>query len=250
MKRLLALGAALAAACSSAKKEKPIVYEAPLTPTTSEQTAIADAEATLEGSLAFVAPTKPDTGGPGLADQLVAALGGYAVSSRAPDASSAKLARTAVRQALDTGGMDPACVTTEQANGVTTVRWGQAAPCTVSSSDPTTSMTVGVEGWLAWNATTGVTTWDIGETVEMWTTSGDPFSMSGTAVLHGTMTVSADRIAIEAESDADVTTAITGMTIEENVKTTLEGTVGYQDQAQGWRFDWSGCDAFTVAHGS
>jgi hypothetical protein len=274
MKKVLALGVAALAACSSGKKEKPIAYGVAGDPTPTELTAIADAETTLAGSVTFVAPTDPGTGGPGLADQLVAALGGYAATARAPDATAAKLAGTTVRNAFDTGGMDPACVTTEQANGVTTVRWGQLTPCTVTTSDPTTTMTVDVAGWLAWNGATGVTTWDLGESFSMSSTSGDPLAMSGTAALHGSMTVTADRIAIDAASDADVKTAMQGMRVDETVHTTLGGTVGYQasapdlcvvsgsllleqranamgiEQAQGWRFDWSGCGAFTVAHGS
>ncbi len=273
MKRTLALGLAALAACSSAKKEKPIVYAAPQPATATETTAIADAQTTLGASLTFVAPTQPTTGGPGLADQLAASLGGYSVSASAPELSAAKLAQGSVRQAFDTGGMDPACVTTEQVNGVTTVRWGQATPCTISTSDPTTSITVGVTGWLSWNPATGVTSWDVGETYDMSSSSsGQAFSMRGTAAMSGSMTVSAAEVAITSESDADVTTSMTGMTIPEQVKTTLQGTLPYEaspfcvvsgslvleqrmsamgmDQAEGWRFDWSGCGAFTVAHGS
>ncbi len=273
MKKILVLGlAALAAACGGGKKEKPIVYGVSQAPTATELAAVADAEATLEGSLTFVAPTDPGTGGPGLPDQLVSSLGGYTVASTMPDAATAKLVGTATRQTLDTGGMDPACLTTEVAAPVTTVRWGQLVPCTMA--DPVMGMTVGVKGWLSRNEATGVTTWDIDETfaLTMTSTDGQVISMNGTGGLSGTLAVSADQIAIHAESDVDVTTSM-GLTIREVGTTKLDGTVGYQpapsfciasgslqleqrtssmgvDQNQGWRFDWSGCGAYTVAHGS
>lgn len=273
MRKTLALALAALAACSSSKKEKPLAYAAPIQPDAVEIGAIADAEATLAANVDFVAPTEPATGGPGLADQLVAGLGGYAVASRLQDPSSAKLAGTAVRQAFDTGGMDPACITTEQAGAVTTVSWGKAAPCTVVASDPTTSLTVGVSGWLTHDASRGETDWNVGETFEMTTTSGGTaMSMWGTAALYGSMTIGADTITISSASNADVTTSMSGMTIDEQIETTLDGSLGYQaspfcvvsgslqleqrvsalgqDQAQGWRFGWTGCGAYTVAHGT
>ncbi len=288
MRKILAVAlAALAAACASDKKEEPIQYGAPLAPTPTEQSALASAGTTLQSSLAYQASAEPTAGAAGLGDQLVANLGGYAVATKMPDASSAKLAQRAMRQAFDTGGMDPACVTTAQAGGVTTVSWGMVpgVPChvEVSSVDPysgdTMAMTVDVTGTLTWDPAHGSTSWNIGEgyTLDM-TSGGERITAEGTAALVGSLTVGASTITASTSSAIDMTTHYMGLTIPEGLVTTLSATLGYQADPfcitsgsltveqrwtkrpmgatqdslpnQGWHIEWTGCGAFTVAHGA
>jgi hypothetical protein len=286
MKRILALAlAALVSACGSDKKEKPITYAGPQAPTASEQSAVASAGATLQANLSYQGSTQPTAGAAGLGDQLASSLGGSTISAKTTSASSAKLAGPALREAFDTSGLDPACVTTAQAGNVTTVTWGAAAPChvVVSSSDPTTgdalTMTVDVTGTLTWDPTQGLTAWNIGEGYAMdMTSGGQRMTADGTAHIGGSLKVDASTITVNETSSIDMTTHYMGLTVPEGLVTTLAGTVGYQaspfcitsgtltveqrwtqrpigatDQTlpnQGWRFDWTGCGAFTVAHGS
>jgi hypothetical protein len=285
MKKILALTlAALVSACGSDKKEKPITYGAAQAPTATEQSAAAGAATSLQANLSYQTSSQPTSGAAGLGDQLASSLGGSTVSTKTAS-PSAKLAGPALREAFDTSGLDPACVTTAQSGNVTTATWGAAAPChvVVSSSNPTTgdamTMTVDVSGTLTWDPTQGLTAWDIGERYAMdMTSGGQHVTADGTAHLGGSLKVDASTITVNETSSIDMTTHAMGLTIPEGLVTTLAGTVGYQaspfcitsgtltveqrwtqrpigatDQTlpnQGWRFDWSGCGAFTVAHGS
>ncbi len=269
MRKILSLALVALAACGG-DKQKPITYGAPEAPTATEISAIQGAQTTLQGSVTFVAPTDPATGGPGLADQLVASL----PVATAPEGGPAKLVPATMQEIFPTSGMDPACVTSEPTGAGTTVRWGVTKPCRIDISDPTTTMTVIVTGWLSWTpgtaAGTGTTAWKIHEDFSLQTTSGgQPMSASGGADLYGSLVVAAATITVDGHSESDVTM----MGIDEKVNTSLTGTVDYvtspafcivggglkleqrasalgQEQGQGWDFGWTGCGAFTVAHGS
>ena len=287
MKRILALGlAGLAAACGGGSKDKPIAYGAPQAPTATEQTAAVNAAATLQANLAYQASTEPTAGAAGLGDQLASDLGASTVSAKTTAPASSKLAGPALRQAFDTGGLDPNCVTpTAQPGGATLYTWGAAAPChvVVSSSDPTTgdymNMTVDVTGTLTWDPANQLTTWHIVEVLGMdMMSGGEHVTAGGNATIAGSVQVGATSISVNEASTVDMTTHYMNMTIPEGLETTLAGTVGYQASPfcitsgtltveqhwtqrpygataqslpnQGWRFDWTGCGAFTVAHGS
>lgn len=283
MRKILGVGlAALAAACGG-HSEKPLTYGAPQAPGYAEQGAVANAEWTLEASLASPAPsTEPGMGAPGMGDQLVADLGAATVAARMPTQRSARLAGEATRRAFDSGGMDPNCVLVEQAGGATTVTWN-GCHVEIHDVDPTTGdtmdMVMDIGGTLTSNPATGQTSWNITETVAMtMTSSGSVMTMNGTATLDGAMTVTASRIAIGSTSSMNVRANYMGMPIEEAVRTTLDADLGYQADPfcitdgtltveqrwlkrptgataadlpdQGWQFEWTGCGLFTVAHGS
>ncbi len=276
MRKLLSIAVLALAACgSSEKQQKPITYGAPQIPTASEVAAIQGAQTTLQGSGTFAATTDPAFGGPGLADQLVASLG-YAA---APGGSSAKLMQSAVGETFPTTGLDPACVVTTTAMGVTRVTWGATTPCRIDYADPTTTMTVVVSGWLTWTAGatagTGTTAWAIHEDYAMAQSGTQPFSATGDADLTGSLVVGAATIGVDTRSLMAVQMTSAGMpAIAETIDTTLVGTVGYETSPafcitsgsldlvqrltvggfeqppQAWDFTWSGCGAFMVAHGS
>lgn len=283
MHRIVLAGlVALAAACGDERKEqRPIQYGTPEAPALEEQGAADTAQTTLQGSLAFtpITPTvEPASGAPGLADQLVASLGGYAAAKAAPAARSRKLAASATTRAIDTGGIDPSCVATTE----TSVTWS-GCTATLTETDPytgeTMTMTVTVAGTLTRNAATGVTTWNIHETLGMTgTQAGEAVTMDATVDLSGTVTATASTIAGDTASSAIVRATYMGIPVNEAVRTTLALELGYQAEPfcltsgtlvleqrwaerpmgateadlpdRGWRFEWTGCDQFTVAHGS
>jgi hypothetical protein len=275
----IALVALVACSASSERQQKPITWGTPQTPTAAELAAMQNAQLTLQDSGTFAGQTDPSTGGPGLADQLAGSLGGYAA---APGGASAKIAPAAgaVAETIPTTGLDPTCVgTTPLAGGGMRVTWGAAAPCNIDSSDATMSMHVTITGWLTWtpgpSAGTGTTDWDIRETYAMTQYGAGGFTMSGDASLHGPIVVGASTIDVHTGSLMNVTMSSAGMpSITETIDTSLDGTVGYvtspafcitsgglqlvqrasaagmPEQDQAWDFDWSGCDAFVVTHGS
>jgi len=281
MRNIIAAGlVVLVAACSEGSNgnhERPIQYGAAQAPTMSEEVAAGAAQTTLAGSLTFQPSSEPTYGAPGLADELVANLGGYGVAAAMLTTQSANLAGRATVQAIDTGGMDPACVTTTESS----VTW---TGCHVEMMDvdpytgDTTSMTVDVSGVLGWNAATGRTTWDIHETMTMaQTQGGDTMTMNATVDLGGSVTVTASRIVGNTGSSATVRANYMGMPVNQGVQTTLAIDLGYQADPfcitsgtlvveqrwterpmggtpetmpdQGWRFAWTGCNQLTVAHG-
>jgi hypothetical protein len=277
MRKILAVAlVTLAAACGSEDKEEPIRYGAPGAPTWEEQDAATTAAMTFESSLAFQASTEPAAGAAGLGDQLAASMGGSYAAAKMASAWSAKTGGGAVRQAFDTGGMDPACVSTREADGVTTVTW---AGCVIEADeyDPLSgdsmSMRVEIDGTLTWTPTIGRTSWDIGERLWMTMTSdGETIAMSGTAGLQGSTTITGATIEASTASVADVTTNYMGMRFRQTLATTLEADLAYQADPfcitggwlrveqrrggdmqtmpnQGWYFEWTGCGAFTVARG-
>jgi hypothetical protein len=195
-----------------------------------------------------------------------------------PTAQSAKLAGGAALQAFDTGGMDPACVATTESS----VTW-TGCHMAVDDTDPytgdTTTMTVDVSGTLSWDPGTGLTTWDIHETMAMTgTQGGNHMTMNATADLGGSMTVTASTIVGNTGSSVSVRANYMGFDVNEAIQTTLVLDLGYQADPfcitsgtlvaeqrwterpmggtpetmpdQGWRFEWTGCGQFTVAHGT
>jgi hypothetical protein len=286
IKNVLAVLLVALAACGADTTEKPIQYGAPQAPTVAELGAGESAAATLQASLSYQASTQPDAGVAGLGDQLVQRLGGSTLAARMPTAGSAKLVQGAVRQAFDTGGLDPACVTHAQVGDVTTVTWGAAGPCHVvmTEIDPTTgattmTVTVDIVGTLAWNAATRETTWNVDETMSMTMAASEgPVTVNATARLQGSTKATDTTFVASTGSTVDMRTTVRGMAIDEALATTLAANLGYQADPfcvtsgtltveqrwtkrpmgataadlpdRGWRLEWSGCGAFTVAHGS
>lgn len=281
MRKIAAVAlAVLAAACASEKKDRTIQYGAAQAPDPTEQSAVANAELTLGSSLAYQASTEPSAGAAGLADQLVSELGGYTASAAMPDAASAKLAARALHRALDTGGIDPGCVVpTDEGNGATKYTW-TGCRVQVASTDPysgdTTTMDVTIDGWLKWEPAVRTTTWSFLERLAMTMTSGaDTIEMHGTAGFGGSLAAGDATLTARTGSTADVTMTMRGpsgnLTVPEVLETKLTADLEYQlpfcitggklevaqyatvmgqTQDQGWDFVWTGCGAFTVAHGS
>jgi hypothetical protein len=232
--------AALAVACSSDSKQKPLAYGAAQPPTPNEQSAVQSASFTLEGALAAPDPTtQPDAGGVGLADQLVNDLGGGAVNVKA-SRTSPKYAQAVARMAFDTTGMDPTCVSSAEANGTITWTWGASKPCHVVFTDAATgeTMTVDIMGTLSWNASAGRTTWDIREPMSMRmvdASTGDQMSVDATAAFSGTTTN--DRTALRFTADTGSSVAVhatirdgqTGQTqaFDVGLSNSLEADLGY-----------------------
>ncbi len=278
MKNALAAGLVLLVAACGGQDEHRLTYGPPQPPTYAEQGAAATAQATLQGSLAFAPATEPSTGAMGLADQLVASLGGSMPTVRAPD-DVKQLAGEARAGALafDTGGMDPRCVTTTP----TSATWSGCV-IEMTETDPysgdTTWMRVTVNGSLGWSA--GVTRWDIAETFSMTMTSpGQPLlAASGTAKLVGELAVTGSTIVGYGGSILDITQSYGAFGMSAGLANTFNANLQYQADPfcitggslrvqqvwtqrpmgapptmypdQGWLFSWSGCGVFTVAHGS
>jgi hypothetical protein len=272
---------ALTAACGGGGKE--LQYGAAQAPTLDEQAAIADAQAALAASLAFAPSTEPASGAPGLADQLVASLGG----SPAPAASLPAPASAQARRALGRAVALPATAATFDspacfATTATSATWSGCV-VTLSDADPVTGdatdVTVHVDGQLGWNQATGVTSWSIVETIAMVMTSGgDTMRMNATVRLDGSVTVAASTIKGHTASSVNATASAQGLSASEAVTTTLDLDLAYQAEPfclsggtltvqqvwsrrpagataadlpdQGWRFEWTGCGLFTVAHGA
>lgn len=269
----------LTAACGGGGGARQLQYGTPQAPSTAEQLAGSDAQASLAANLSFAPTTEPTYGAPGLADQLVASLGGYAAPTARVGAPQVRRAvGRSVALAVGGTGLDPACV------GITptSVTWS-ACVVSFSETDPysgdTTDMTVRIDGRLGWNPGTGTTTWTIDERIAMTVVSGgDTMRMNGTVGLGGTVTVTASTIVGHTGSDVDVAVNYMGMNLGEAVATSLDLDLGYQADPfcvtggtltlqqlwtkrpagataadlpdQGWKFAWSGCGLFTVAHGN
>jgi hypothetical protein len=284
MRKITLVGlVALLAACGGGK-DRQLQYGAPQAPTFEEQGAAGEAQASLAGSLAFAPATEPSFGAPGLADQLASSLGGYASAAALGSAPARRVVGRAVGLVIDTGGMDPACVTVTP----TAATW---TGCVMSMSDvdPVTGdsldMTATIAGTMGFNAATGTTTWNIGETMAMTMTSdGQAVSVNGTMRLEGSITATATTLRGHSGSSVSATSAFMGMSAAEAYTTTLDLDVGYLADPldpvnpfclsggkltveqvwsrrptgstpadlpdQGWRFEWTGCGLFTVAHGS
>ncbi|HET8541560.1 MAG TPA: hypothetical protein VFL83_16910 [Anaeromyxobacter sp.] len=273
MKKILAVAlVALAAACSN--EEKTIEWGPSQDPTTAQRSAVASSEVTLQGSLDYQASTEPSAGAAGLGDRIAADLS-YA-SASAPGDSSAKFAQDSVRQAWETGTIDPTCVQPTVVGDVTTWTWTN---CHVDASDPQTGQAIHVtiNGWLAWNPVLRETSWAFGEVFDMTMTSGlDTLTMDGTAALGGKLAVTDTRIVADTSSTAHVRTSMTGpsgnFAFDEDVSTTLTARLDYvadpfcvtggtltvvqkatafgMTEFQGWEITWTGCDQFRIRQGS
>jgi hypothetical protein len=278
MRKILAIGlAALAAACGSEdEKQEPLRYGAPQAPSYEEQDAAMIAAVTFQSSLGYQASTEPTAGAAGLGDEMAGSLGAYPAPAKMPSTWSAKAAGSAARRAFETGGMDPACVSTEELAGVTTVTWSGCV-IEVADSDPYTgesmTMRAEIDGSLTWTPATGRTAWNVGERMWMTMISADGrMDMSGTAGLTGSTTITASTILASTVSVADATVDYMGMHVRQTLTTTLEADLDYQadpfcitggtlrveqrpggvmgTMPKGWLFEWSGCGVFTVAQGS
>lgn len=264
------------AACGGGTKE--LQYGAAQPPSVDEQAAAGDAEAALAATVAGVLPSDPTVAIPGLGDQLLSTLGGAGGLVVAPPAAQARrvLGRTmAVAPGL--GELDPACMTITP----TAVTWTSCV-VTMSDVDPITGdtmdMTLHLAGTLSTSPATGVTTWDLHETLAMTMTSGgETMVMNGTMGQAGTVTVTASTIKGHTGSTVNATATYMGMSATEAVTTTLDLDLGYLADPfcigsgtlrleqvwarrpagatpadlpdQGWLFEWTGCGAFTVSHG-
>jgi hypothetical protein len=276
MRWILAVGiVVLVAACSQKKDEPTIQYSAPRAPLANETSAAGAATTALAGSLApldTAAASQPTYGVPGLADQLAAQLGTTAVAGI--PAGSVKLAEESVRQAFDMTQM-PACVQVVQGAGLTTVTW---TGCHMSFTDTSGTVTADVAGWLTWTGTPGQTRWHIVDhtVMQMAAAPGQPaVTEDVTATLDGDVTVTASEIYGLTSSHV----VASAMGLEMGLLTTLTlQHLGYQaapfcltsgsftvEQVwdprpmgatyqdlpnEGWRFDFTGCNQFTVAPGS
>jgi hypothetical protein len=275
MKKTIVAGlAAVVTACGSGDSARPLQYGAPQPPTDAEKSARTTAQTTLQGSLTFTAPTQPATGAMGLADQLAGYLGTHSPSVSATAPQAEKSAGRAISEAFSTGGMDPTCVTLT----ATSATWNH---CVITATDypyPGDSITVTIDGTLGWDAGTRTTSWNILETYAATMTFPQygTTTTNGTATLDGTITVTDATIVGGATSSMSVTTRAMGFTVTEAAQTTLALDLGYQAdpfcidsgtltlehvwtqrptnapmyQDQGWVFEWTGCNAFTVSHGS
>ena len=277
-KTILAGLGALAMACGGGEGAPSIEYGSPQPSTLDEQAAAEGAQTTLAGTAAFQATTEPAYGAPGLADQLTAQLGAYTGMAAPPaDPLRTLASRTLVRSSGTalTVGMDPACVVQDE----TSVTWND---CTISDTDPVTgdTMTIVLDGWLTWDPGTGVTSWDVVETMDAsMTVDVDTLTMHATVHPTGSITVDAvnSTIAGHAQSLVSETASYQGRTASAGLRTTLDLDLGYAVDPfcitsgtleleqiwtrrppgyteatlpnQGWRFEWTGCGAFTVAHG-
>jgi hypothetical protein len=276
MKRTIAwVLVALAAACSQEEERRPLAYGAPAAATYEERAAAEDAEYTLSQAVAYGQPADPALGAPGLVDQLVAELG-YSTGLAAEPGLGALAKGAAAAHAIVP--LDPCTTVT-----ATSVTWTDCVE-TESTVDPDTgaswSMTITIDGSVSWDPDAGTTTWGIHQTVGM-SQSEQGFSMQVTAAAdsNGSMTVTGSTIALAAESRMAATTILAGMRFDERVVNTAAADLDYvtdpafcitggtltveqrweerpmgstaaQLPDQGWRFDWTGCGLFTVAHGS
>ncbi len=273
MRKTLAMGlVALVAACSQ-KDDHAIQYEAPRAPTAGEQTAIGGAQTSLAVNLAPLASTQPTAGLPGLADQLGAQLGDYAVAQGAP-AGSAKLAGDGLRRAFDMTQM-PDCVTIDQPldQSSLSVTWNQ---CHLEQTDASGTVIVDIGGTLTWSAASGTTEWHVQDHTWMSMTgdAGQTITVDVTANLDGKITVTADRISGDASSravasEAGITAGLTNsLSMDLGYVTTPAFciTSGWLDLTQvwdprplgatyetlpdlGWKFEWTGCNQFTASSG-
>lgn len=278
MKKAIAAGLVVLFAACGGQDEHRLTWGPAQQPTFAEQDAAATAQATLQGSLAFAASTEPSAGAMGLADQLVASLGGSMPTVGGPgDVKQLAGEGRAGALAFDTGGMDPACVTTT----LTSATWSGCV-IEMTETDPytgdTTWMRVTVSGTLGSSA--GVTRWDIAETFAMTMTSGGQqlVAASGTAKLLGELAVTDSTIVGYGGSILDITQSYMGFTMSAGLANTFNANLQYQADPfcitggslqvhqvwtqrpmgappamypdQGWLFSWSGCGVFTVAHGS
>ena len=277
--RTLAVAAALLASCGGGGHE--LRFGAAVAPTLEEQAAVADAQTTLQAGAAGTSDTAPTAGSPGLADQLAASLGASGGTPVALLSSGGPQARNALARATSLPAsalaLDPACATV----GETSITW---AGCVVSDTqtDPSTgdvtTLTVHLDGRFGWSPATGQTTWSIVERMAMATTGVDPMSIDAVVRLDGDLTFGAATIKGHTSSAVDATMRLQGITMSEAVTTTLAADLGYAASPfcvtsgtltvaqvwsrrpmgltradlpdQGWRFEWTGCGAFTVAHGS
>lgn len=277
MKRAIAVGlVALLSACAS-EEERQLSYGPAQQPTVAEQGAASTAQATLQSSLTFAPSTEPTAGAMGLADQLVAGLGGFQAAVAAPlTMKQSAVGGRVTAQAFDTGGMDPACVTITP----TSATWSGCV-IDVTETDPysgdTTHMRVTVDGTLGWSA--GVSSWNVDETFAMTMTSGgETIAMNGTARMLGEITATGSTVVGHTSSNVDLTESYMGFNVSVGIANTLDLDLDYQADPfcfdggtlrlqqiwtrrpmgatpeqypdQGWLFEWTGCGAFTVAHGS
>lgn len=285
-KILIAALVSLVTACGDSDgRGVPMRYAAPAEPTWSEESAVTLATSTLSATAAFETGTDPAAAAPGLGDQLVADLGGYAAAKTMPTVESAKLAARTTSRAIDTGGIDPLCVQTSASGSETLVTWSGCTD-TLTEYDPytqapTLTATVTVNGTMRWNVSTGVTSWDLALGMDMsGTQNGEPISMDLTVDLTGSITTTPTTIVGDTRSvtslamtyagqsasgsyetklaldldlaDSSCVTGITGGTLvlEQNWLARPAGGTAQDYPNQGWRFEWTGCGAFTVAHGS
>lgn len=276
MKKTILTGlGALALACGGST-DNSIQYGAPQPSTAQEQAAVGGAQTTLSATAAYQASTEPTIGAPALADQLAADLGAY-TGMTAPTDPLGTLAAPTLGRSAGTAlfvPMDPACVVQD----ATSVTW---TDCTTSNTDDITgdTMTLVVNGSLTWNPATGVTSWDVVQTLDAsMTMDAGVLTLHATAHPAGSITVTGTTIVGHAASAVNETAFYMGQTVSAAVVTTLDLDLGYQADPfcitsgtlqleqvwtrrpagyteanlpnQGWLLEWSGCGVFTVAHGS
>jgi hypothetical protein len=271
---------ALAAACGGGGRD--LQYGPPVPPDSNELAAATDAQTTLDASRTFAPGSEPTLGAPGLADQLVASLGGSpAPTASLPPATAARASAAlgaAAALPASTVAIDPACVAITE----TSATWSGCV-VTVSDVDPLTGdrtdMTVHVDGQLGWVPATGVTSWAIVETVDVaMTMDGQAVRLTATVRLEGALTLTASTVKGRTTSSVNATTTTQGFTMHQGVTTSLEADLAYAAEPfclsggtltveqvwtrrpagmsaadlpnQGWRLEWTGCGQLTVAHGS
>jgi hypothetical protein len=297
MKRTIAglVGLFALAACGGGGKE--LSYGTAQAPTALEQSAADQAQVSLGAGRTFAPNDEPTAGGPGLADQLASQLGGEppptlsvasaAVVATLPAGTPAQVQRTVGRAMALPGGttalttFDPACITTTVSASTGSVVWRNCV-VVINETDPytldTTDATLRVDGRLDWNGTTGVTSWNIGETMVMAMTSdGQTMTANATVNLSGVVTTAADTIKGSTTSVVNTTASYMGFSASGTVRTSMALDLGYQADPfcvtsgtltleqvwtrrpsgataadlpdQGWKFEWTGCGLVTVAHG-
>lgn len=164
-----------------------------------------------------------------------------------------------------------------------TVTASDARPSADGVHTDTTTTTVTVEGRIDWSAAGGATSWRIREVVStswlVWVdaATSEATAMDGAIVLEGAFTTGPATIVGQASTSVDTTLRAGGYAAAFGQRTSLDVDLGYQADPfcvasgtltleqvwtrrpfgvgradlpdAGWRFEWSGCGAVTVAHG-
>lgn len=282
------LWVAVAAGCGGGGATA-LSYGAASAPTALEASAADDAAASLAAGRTFSPSSEPTAGGPGLADQLAATLGAEGAPSAAlplPAARAPQVQQAVGRAvALATSPaaaveLPPGCVTITGAAGdpVGAVVW-TGCSVEVPPTPPVASMTVRIDGRLDWNGATGTTSWSIRETLSTAIAAdGGTVQVDAAVVLAGAFTSAAGATKGRSSTDVSVTTRLGGLSVREAFRTSLDADLTWETSPafcidggtltleqvwterpygataqdlpdQGWRFEWTGCGSFTVAHG-
>ena len=180
---------------------------------------------------------------------------------------------------------DPACITTTVSATVGSVVWSgclvhdvQTDPVTLDVTD----VTVRVDGRVDWNGTTGVTSWNVAESLAMTMTSGpDVMTGSATIGLSGAITIKDGQIKGSTASNVSSTASFMGYSATAAMRTSMVVDLAYLPEPfcvttgtltleqvwtrrpagataanypdQGWKLTWTGdgitCGQVSVAHG-